>query len=705
MSKRSFVPNCVTSDGTTFYAHATFSLGSGNTGRTIVIAKSNTNPASFSDVTWSIYATVSEADMGTYLQGMNILKAMLCSVDSQGVFTIISTSTKTSINSPETLGMGGYQYTPHADPTTGGTWTTILMKDPYPWSSLRSGGLVSVPAGTAGGKDVLMHVFQTSSSEDSISVGVFDPFTKSFSLQSNWTLPSPGHPYIIEPRGGQMHVLTYAGTPAVLNRMSISPTAVQPANASIATSNFTIPDGCNAIIADRPQTLLFANTFYYMCHHSSNANYLVTTNGTDTVGPLKTTVFGSYNDLYPIGPPEGPPRWAMMTNYSDYAGVVLSGDKIGEFQTASTGMILTGLPGDGDVSSDGDSGGGGSGGGGSGMSSGMVAGIVAGAILLIVSMTSICRLCTKRSKRHLGFSRPTTPVYEDPDSLVPNIADVPEAKMECEALPMAPTSAMPPVPLGTTGTGTGVGLGKDAGSSVLPPPLLAPRPLMDTKVSQTAQAQQPPSSQSPQTLNTYEDGYQQGFQQALLALREEQEQQQRQQEQQRRAQNPQLLTTTLAHSNLPSVPTPWSPANSDTTTVTSNNPQYYSQGNSPQYYPLPASESIANQQQQQQRQQGYYQIGVTADDPRNPQSYNSGAPLSPVAPGSTPLSPLPAYVSGSVSMSPVPSYVTGSVGTPYTPPSGTSQAWTPGSTACTPPVVPGSNHYPGNQGRNPSYRQ
>lgn len=180
----------MTSDGTTFYAHATFSLGSGDTGRTIVIAKSNANPASFSDVTWSVYATVSEADMGTYLQGMNILKSMLCSVDKQGVFTIIATSTKTSINSPETLRMGGYQYTPHADPTTGGTWTTILMKDPYPWTSARSGGLVSVPAGTAGGKDVLMHVFQTSSSEDAIGVGIFDPFTKSFSLQSNWTLVS-----------------------------------------------------------------------------------------------------------------------------------------------------------------------------------------------------------------------------------------------------------------------------------------------------------------------------------------------------------------------------------------------------------------------------------------------------------------------------------------------------------------------------------
>lgn len=426
---------------------------------------------------------------------------------------------------------------------------------------------------------------------------------------------------------------------------------------------------------------------------------MVTTDGTNTVAPLKTTVFGTYNDLYPIGPPEGPPRWAMMTNFSDYAGVVLSGDKIGEFQTTPTRMILTGLPGDGDVWDGGDSGGGGGGG---GLSSGVIAGIVGGIILLIVSISSICRLCTKRSKRHLGFVRPTTPVYEDPDSLVPNIADVPEAKMECEALPMAPISATPPVPLGTTGAGTGVGPGKDTGS---PPPQLAPRPFMDTKVSQTAQAQQPPSSQSPQTLNTYEDGYQQGFQQALLALRKEQEQQQRQQEQQRQAQNPQLLTTNFAHSNPPSVSTAWSPAISDTTTVTSNNPQYYSQGNNPQYYPLPVPGSIGSQQQQQQQQQRYYQIGVTTDDPRNRQSYNTGATLSPVVPGSTPVSPLPAYVSGSMSMSPVPSYGTGSVGTPYTPPSGTSQVWTPGSTAYAPPVVPGSNNYPGNQGPNPSYHQ
>ncbi|KAF9147604.1 hypothetical protein BG015_010722 [Linnemannia schmuckeri] len=559
MSKRSFVPNCMTSDGTTFYAHATFSVGSGNTGRSIVIAKSNSNPASFYDVTWSVYATVPEADMG-YLGGMNILKSMLCNVDKQGVFTIIATSTKTSINSPETLRMGGYQYTPHADPKTGGTWTTILMKDPYPWSSSGAGGLVSVPAGSAG-------------------------------------------------------------------------------------------------------------------------------------GPLKTTVFNSYNDLYPIGPPEGPARWAMMTNFSDYAGVVLSGDKIGEFQTTPTRMILTGLSGDGDIWDSSDSGGDG---GGSGMSPGVIAGIVGGVILLIMSTTSICRIFSKRSKRHLGFSRPTTPVYEDPDSLVPNITDVPEAKMECEALPMAPATAASQVPLGTTGTGAGEGPVKDSGSSVLPPPLLAPRPFMDGKISQTAQQQQPPSSQAPQTQNTYEDGYQQGFQQALLALRKEQEQQ-------RQTHNPQLLTATLPLPSPQSAASAW-PLTSDNTSVTSNSPQYYTQpGNNPQYYPLPVPGSVAYQQQQQQLLQGYYQIGVTTDDPRNPQAYNAGAPLLPVAPGSTTLSSLPAYVSGSASMSPVPSYGTGG-STPYTPPSG-PQAWTPGSTDYTSPVVLGSYHHPGNQGPNPSYHQ
>ncbi|KAF8947735.1 hypothetical protein BGZ47_008107 [Haplosporangium gracile] len=653
----------MTSDGTTFYAHATFSLGSGNAGRTIVIAKSNFNPASFYDVTWSVYATVPEADMG-YLGGMNILKSMLCNVDKRGVFTIIATSTKTSINSPETLRMGGYQYTPHTDPKTRGTWTTILMKDPYPWSSSGAGGLVSVPAGSAGGKNVLMHVFPTSSSGDAIGFGVFDPLTKSFSLQSNWTLPSPGHPYIIEPHGGQMHVLTYSvigGRPPVLNRMSINPTAVQPANASIAMTNFTLPDGCTSIIADRPQTVLFANTFYYMCRYSSNANYLLTTDGTATLGPLKTTVFNSYNDLYPIGPSEGLARWAMMTNFSDYAGVVLSGNKIGEFQTTPTRMILTGLPGDGDIWDGSDTGGDS---GGNGMSPGVIAGIVGGVILLIISTTSSCRIFSRRSKRQLGFSRPTTPVYDNPDSLVPNITDVPEAKMECEVLSMAPAIDASLVPLETTGTGAGEGSVKDTGSSVLPP-LLAPRPFMDSKVSQTAQQQQPPSSQAPQTQNTYEDGYQQGFQQALLALRKEQEHQ-------RQTQNPQF-------------------------------PQYYAQpDNSPQYYPLPVPGSMAYQQQQQQ-QQGYYQVGVTTDDPRSPQAYNTGAPLSPVVPGSTPLPLLPAYVSGAASISLVPSHGTGG-STLYTPPSG-PQAWTPRSTGYTSPVVPGSYPHPGNQGPNSSYHQ
>jgi hypothetical protein len=368
----------------------------------------------------------------------------------------------------------------------------------------------------------------------------------------------------------------------------------------------------------------------------------------------------------------------MMVNSTDCAGVVLSGDKMGEFQTLSSKMLISGLPGSGGILDGGDSGGGdtGGGGGGGGLPPGAIAGIIGGIFLLMISISSLCRICTKRSKHHLGLSRPTTPVYEDPDSLVPNITDVPEAKMECEALPMAPITAAPPVPLGPGDAG--VGHGKDAGSSMLPPPHLAPRPYADTKVSQAAQhPQQPPPSQSPQTQNTFEDGYQQGFQQALLALRKEQEQQQQQQELLRQVQNPQLLVTSVSPQ---SAPDNWSPTNSNTTTTTlaSNNPQHYSQGNNPQYYPLPISGSVGYQQHQQQQLQGYYQIGISTDDARNPQAYNTGgAPLSPVVPRNTPVPPLPAYVSGSVSMSSLaPLYGTcgDSGGTPYTPSNGTSQS-------------------------------
>lgn len=124
-----------------------------------------------------------------YLGGVNTMKSLVCIMDKQGVFTIISTSTKTNMASPETLGMGGYQYTPHADPSTGGTWTSIKMRTPYPWSPFGGGGLVLVP-GAAGDKDVLMHFFPTSLSGNVIGVAVFDTELKSFSLLSNWTMVS-----------------------------------------------------------------------------------------------------------------------------------------------------------------------------------------------------------------------------------------------------------------------------------------------------------------------------------------------------------------------------------------------------------------------------------------------------------------------------------------------------------------------------------
>ncbi|KAF9911630.1 hypothetical protein EC991_002748 [Linnemannia zychae] len=632
MARWTFTPNCVTSDGTTFYGHEVYTFTSGRDERTIVIAKSNSNPASFNDVTWTIVATANEADLG-YLSGMNIMKTILCNVDKQGVFTIIASTTKKSPSDAENFPQGGYQYTPNADGSSGGSWSKITMTEPYPWSGIGRASLTNIP-GLNGGKDVVAHVFSHSNIEDTVSVAILDPVSKSFAIKSNWTLSSP-----------------------------------------------------------------------------SNVNYLVSTDGKKNSAVVKTAYAKDYKDLYPIGPPGGEAVWAMMTNFSDYSGVVLSGANAGMFQSIPKKMTLDGLPGNGDIWDDKTgSGGGGDGGGIGNLSTGAIAGIIAGVLICIVSSSSMCRILSKRGKNYLAYSRPTTPVPEDPDAFVPNIDEVPEAKMECDILSMAPNA---PAAL-SSGTGAGVSPGKgQATSSMLPLPTFAPRSPLDTTLSQVAAPPQPSLSPS-STQNTFEDGYQQGFQQALLALRNEQkqQQQQQQQDQQRQTQNPHSVTNTLPldPQAITSALPPTNFSNTATTSVLStavtNHPQLYAQSNDPQHYAQPNSPQYYGQQQSV----GYYQTGATQDSFRNPQDYSVGIPQSsPATPRSTLASPLPAYNSGSVTMSPAPSYATGpssGIGTPYTQSSRIStQVWAPDLTSSGTASVYQQNHRPGNQGPNPSYHQ
>lgn len=63
------------------------------------------------------------------------------------------------------------------------------MTEPYPWKVIGQASLTSIPDPN-GGKDVVAHLFATSNIVDTISVGILDPVSKTFSIRSNWTLVS-----------------------------------------------------------------------------------------------------------------------------------------------------------------------------------------------------------------------------------------------------------------------------------------------------------------------------------------------------------------------------------------------------------------------------------------------------------------------------------------------------------------------------------
>lgn len=170
MTSTNLNPICFCTDGTYIYAYAlitTTDMGA----YTNVLAKSNASPTSLSEITWTLESAVALGSL-YYMFGNVLLGAIDCTVDSNGVFTILDASSKYSVSDETPTITRGLQYTPST-----GKWTNINASSGYKWNFLTHAALFPV-GGT------WMQVFRTSDVDNSISVAIFDKTTNVFVEQN-----------------------------------------------------------------------------------------------------------------------------------------------------------------------------------------------------------------------------------------------------------------------------------------------------------------------------------------------------------------------------------------------------------------------------------------------------------------------------------------------------------------------------------------
>ncbi|KAK3814981.1 MAG: hypothetical protein J3Q66DRAFT_432708 [Benniella sp.] len=240
-------------------------------GQHYVIAKSNTNPASFTEMTWSTVATISSAAFGMLHY---IITA--CVVSGQGVVTIFDYNYKVIRYDPSATPNGG------TASTRPGGWMQINVSNTFTLS--RRGHMKSlafyVKDTAAGGVQKLVHLTLTSST---LQFGIVDETTKTLSHAADWTI-TVGSLYTtvrsVAFSNNQLYV--YWGDGSMEARVSVYPLTVLTSTVPSypRTLNATNTDN----ICSSSRNILsgvWGNSYHLLCTFSaggSRANTLYTIN-------------------------------------------------------------------------------------------------------------------------------------------------------------------------------------------------------------------------------------------------------------------------------------------------------------------------------------------------------------------------------------------------------------------------------------------
>ncbi|KAF9185408.1 hypothetical protein BGZ51_001058 [Haplosporangium sp. Z 767] len=456
-----FDPDCITSDGTSLYAISRIYLSGRINVRTIALAKSNANAPSILDLTWHVVSTVPQSNH-YILNGLASTSSFNCYIDPKGVFTILSTASKSFAGDQTRDRQRGYQY----NPADGGRWSNVDVTDDYEWNIVNGGNIFSVPNGES---QVLMQVYRTNITVDTITLAMFNAASMTFEQQNRtWALPdASGTPYHFVAGNNNLYALSNAMIRnSFLNILPLNPTASPPPLTSVKAIPVTIP--CQISTGNRVRMWVSGSTYYLFCAVSwksqldvldihnpsvaptiigklSRANvdkdaycdsfilqqdsdrryWLITSDG-NTVAPAISTnaTFGepeAYLTLdpeafFPLGPEGGPPTWAFVSRGVDTFGLILSGSNAGSWQEAPYKLTVAGLP-----SSDSGSDGGGSRGSTGGTrllpTAGIIATILSTFIVLSIIGSFLLKRCYARIKARrvsASYLPPDTAQYPSP---------------------------------------------------------------------------------------------------------------------------------------------------------------------------------------------------------------------------------------------------------------------------------------------------
>lgn len=236
-------PVCVASNGNTLYAVVTSGYGDSEV---VILARSNVAPSSLDALTWTAIASTYQKTLTT-ISGISMDTNVVCHVDNQGVFTLLSTFSKSPIDRPS-----GYQYNPATK-----SWTNIATSPGYKWGNAAGKALFTVN----GSSSTLMHIYPGTALDGS-NIAVYNPKTRIMAEGSTpWVTRGAVSQYTAA--NGAIYVTSYnISTGAVyLNIGAVSANGAP----SVSTKVVTLDIGSCIIYGNNVETVLREGLYYLYC--------------------------------------------------------------------------------------------------------------------------------------------------------------------------------------------------------------------------------------------------------------------------------------------------------------------------------------------------------------------------------------------------------------------------------------------------------
>ncbi|KAF9364595.1 hypothetical protein BGX34_001055, partial [Mortierella sp. NVP85] len=383
---------CVASDGRSLYGLSSgTNLDSGTKDPLVILVKSNPDPATLVQISWSVVSTVRISAIYDITQSQS---RQVCAVDDKGVFTYLGQNV---IKAPSTAGVkAGVQFSPLFPPNSSGSstgtggWKTIDIPATYSWQeSTISEVLFSVldPTGTA---NAVVHAF-IGSGNTGVQFGTLD---STLQLKQGPLWATTDRIDKLDYYGNSLYFLTRGsgvdGTNLTMFSAPIGNSAISTAMPTTGGRSFNVMSVATFYNPSSCYSGFVTNTFFIACGEYTESIATMDVNIGTLSGYSKLASGmpkGRMDAFQPIGGYNGEAGFVFIqttnatTAQSSLSGLIVQGGQIGEWQRVGYQANVTENVGYG--SSTGPSTPSGSGTGSS--STGLIVGCVLGVLVLVAA--------------------------------------------------------------------------------------------------------------------------------------------------------------------------------------------------------------------------------------------------------------------------------------------------------------------------------